>query len=113
MRLLSSLACFLAILASPARADFSPAAHCADVIANVGTPAMAELTTYIVDQLQQMRATMPLNGTGPSPPPDPSYTGFIRRVIAACSEAPTMRVQDVVGIEYINAVLVGQPYVGG
>src|SRR4051794_29892518 len=111
---LSSVTCFLVIFASSsARADFSPVANCADVTAMIGTPAMAEFTQYVVDQVRQLRAAMLLNGTSPSPAPDPSYAGFIRRVITACSEAPTMRVEDVVGIEYINAVLVGRPYVGG
>src|SRR4051794_31405853 len=110
MRLSSSVAC-LVILASPARAaDFSPAAKCEDVAATLGTPAMAELTEYIVVQVQQLRAAMPVNGRGPAP--DPSYAGFIRRVITACTEAPTMHMHDVVAIEYVNALLVGQPYVG-
>ena len=115
MRFLRCLiACLSVVLASfSARADPPPAVYCADVTIILGTPAMAKFTEYVIDQVRQVREAMPLTGVNPSPAPDPSYTGFIRRVITACSETPSLRVQDVVSLEYVNAVFAGQPYVGG
>ena len=95
-----------------ARADLPPAIYCADVTAILGTPRMAQFTEYVVDQIRQLREAIPLTGATPASAADPTYAGFVRRVITACSEAPSMRVQEIISLEYVNAVLAGRPYVG-